>query len=234
VIVVVTLKQLARSIQTKLASILGRTPASPRAMPYTEFTFAALGRLAKASGVVRPVHIELAQQLMRDLGFGPNDRRRAILWFDYGKRPDCDFVPLSAACRKTLEDRDVLNEMALESLCVMAWSQGPPKPECRRELERLAALLGIRARQLLSTEARVAQQRRQQLPPPLRHAYQVLGVDHWIDDAELKLAYRRLMSRHHPDKLGAAIDERELQRARENSIAIRDAYDLIRANRNSV
>ena len=136
-----TLKQLARSIQTKLASMPGRTPASPRAMPYTEFTFAALGRLAKASGVVRPVHIELAQQLMRDLGFGPNDRRRAILLFDYGKRPDCDFVPLSVACRKTLEDRDVLNEMALESLCVMAWSQGPPKPECRRELERLAALL---------------------------------------------------------------------------------------------
>ena len=154
--------------------------------------------------------------------------------FDYGKRPDCDFVPLSVACRKTLEDRDVLNEMALESLCVMAWSQGPPKPECRRELERLAALLGIHARQLQSTEARVAQQRWQRLPAPLRQAHQVLGVDHWVDDAELKLAYRRLMSRHHPDKLGAAIDARELQQARENSIAIRDAYDLIRANRNSV
>jgi DnaJ like chaperone protein len=228
------LTEFAKSIRRRLASILGKTPASPRAMPYTEFTFAALGRLAKASGVVRPAHIDLAQQLMRDLGFSPNDRRRAILWFDYGKRPDCDFVPLSIACRKTLEDRDVLNEMALESLCVMAWAEGPPKPECRRELERLAALLGIRARQLQSTEARVAEHRRQQLPAALRHAYQVLGVDHWIDDAELKLAYRRLMSRHHPDKLGAAIDADELQRAAENSIAIRDAYDLIRASRNSV
>jgi DnaJ like chaperone protein len=206
----------------------------PRAMPYTEFTFAALGRLAKASGVVRPVHIEVAQRLMRDLGFGPNDRRRAIRLFDYGKRPDCDFVPLSIACRNTLEDREVLNEMALESLCVMAWAEGPPKTECRRELERLAALLGVRARQLQSTEARVAQHQRQQLSLPLRQAFQVLGVDHWIDDAGLQLAYRRLMSRHHPDKLGATIDVRELERARENSIAIREAYDLIRANRNSV
>jgi DnaJ like chaperone protein len=231
---VLTLKQFAKSIRTRLASILGSTPASRRVMPYTEFTFAALGRLAKASGVVRPVHIELAQRLMRDLGFGPDDRRRAILLFDYGKRPDCDFVPLSIACRKTLEDRDVLNEMALESLCVMAWAEGPPKAECRRELERLAALLGVRARQLQSTEARVAEHKRQQLPAPLRQAYQVLGVDHWIDDAELKLAYRRLMSRHHPDKLGATVDTRELEEARENSIAIRDAYDFIRANRNSV
>lgn len=203
-------------------------------MPYTEFTFAGLGRLAKASGVVRPVHIELARRLMRDLGFGADDQRRAIALFDYGKRPACDFVPLSIACRKTLEDRDVLNEMALESLCVMAWAEGPPNPECRRELERLASLLGIRAGQLRSTEGRVAEHQRQQLPAPLRRAYQVLGVDHWVDDDELKLAYRRLMSRHHPDKLGAGVGEREEYRARENSIAIRDAYDLIRASRSSV
>jgi len=62
----------------------------------------------------------------------------------------------------------------------------------------------------------------------------MLGVEHWVDDAELKLAYRRLMSRHHPDKLGTAAGVREAQHAGENSIAIRKAYDFIRETRRSV
>ncbi len=203
-------------------------------MPYTEFTFSALGRLAKASGVVRPSHIELAQRLMRDLGFAAHDRQRAIMAFENGKRHDCDFAGLSLACRKTLEDRNVLNEMALESMCVMAWAEGPPKPACRNELERLTGLLGVHPHELTTAESRVVEHQRQQLPHALRQAYQVLGVDHWIDDEQLKLAYRRLMSRHHPDKLGAQSAERELLRARENSVAIRAAYDLIRGSRSSV
>ena len=203
-------------------------------MPYTQFTFSALGRVAKASGVVRPAHIRHAQRLMFDLRFDFEDRRRAIAWFNSGKQSDFDLAPLARACLDSVDDREVLNEMALESLCAMAWTEGRPNPDCRRELERLAGLLGIGATQLNGAEFRVADHQRRQLPLNVRRAYQMLGVDHWVDEALLKLAYRRLMSRHHPDKLGVAIDIREIQNARENSIAVRDAYDLIRASRNSV
>jgi len=57
--------------------IAPRSRSAFGAMPYTEFTFAALGRVAKAAGVIQPAHIEVAQRLIRDLGFGATDRRHA-------------------------------------------------------------------------------------------------------------------------------------------------------------
>ncbi len=225
-------KRFIQSIRALLGS-LTRSRSAARAVPYTQFTFAALGRIAKSSGVVRPRHIGLAQRLMDDLGFRTTDRRRAILRFDAGKQPDFDFSPLALACRQTGGDRTVLNELALESLCMMAWSDGPPNATCRSELARLAGLLGVDAAALSAAEARVADYQLRQMPLNLRQAYQMLGVDHRVDDAQLKLAYRRLMSRHHPDKLAADGDAEQSRHASENSVAIRNAYDLIRASRNA-
>ena len=203
-------------------------------MPYTEFTFAALGRVAKATGVVQPAHIDVAQRLMRDLGFGATDRRHAIRCFGAGKNPAFDLMPLALACRETANDRDVLNELALESLCAMAWATGSPNANCRDELTRTAGLLGIDSPAVHAAEQRVAEYQRRQMPPELRQAYLLLGVDHRAGDAELKLAYRRLMSRHHPDKFAADSDPDQARHASENSAAIRSAFELIRASRSDV
>ncbi len=203
-------------------------------MPYTEFTFAALGRIAKAAGVVLPAHIDVAQRLMADLGFGASDRRRAIRGFAAGKHPDFDLSTLARACRETKEDRDVLNELALESLCAMAWASGAPNAACRSELLRTASMLGVDAATLHAAEVRVEEFQRRQMPLHLRQAYQVLGVDHRVSDAELKLAYRRLMSRHHPDKSASDPDPERARRASENSAVVRSAFELIRASRNGV
>ena len=205
-----------------------------RAMPYTEFTFAALGRIAKASATVLPAHIDQARRLMNDLGFTEHDRRRAIAWFNAGKDPSFDFAPRAAACRNVGEDRAVLDALAVESMCLMAWADGPPTAARRGEFERLAAMLGLGPDELAAAEARVVDHRRRALPDDLRRAYALLDVDHWVDDDALKLAYRRHMSRHHPDKLGAVDDPGLTQRARENSVAIRAAYDLIRERRSAV
>jgi len=202
-----------------------------RAMPYTEFTFAALGRIAKASDTVGPAHIGEARRFMRDLGLSAPDQRRAIGWFNAGKSRDFDFAPKARACREVDEDRAVLDALAIESMCLMAWADGCPTESRRGEFERLAALLGATSDDLAAAEARVAEHRWRNLPADLRRAYALLDVDHRAGDAELKLAYRRHMSRHHPDKLGAAADPALARRARENSVAIRAAYDLIRASR---
>ena len=203
-----------------------------RAMPYTEFTFAALGRIAKATDAVQPAHIDEARRFMRDLGLAVPDQRRAIGWFNAGKDPDFDFAAKARACREIDADRAVLDALAIEAMCLMAWAVGTPTASRRGEFERLAALLGAAPADLAAAEARVAEHRWRNLPAELRRAYALLDVDHLIGDDELKLAYRRLMSRHHPDKLGAAADPALARRARENSVAIRAADDLIRANRN--
>ena len=96
----------------------------------------------------------------------------------------------------------------------------------------MASLLGIDSGALQAAEARVDDFQRRQMPLKLRQAYQMLGLDRDADDRELKLAYRRLMSRHHPDKVAADADSERVRHASENSAASRSAFELIRASRN--
>ena len=63
-------------------------------------------------------------------------------------------------------------------------------------------------------------------------AYRTLEVDATVTDAELVKAYRRLMSRHHPDKLKAnGLPDSMLEHAKQRTQAIREAYELLRGQR---
>jgi len=63
-------------------------------------------------------------------------------------------------------------------------------------------------------------------------AYRTLEVDASVTDAELVKAYRRLMSRHHPDKLKAnGLPDSMLEHAKQRTQAIREAYELLRDQR---
>jgi DnaJ like chaperone protein len=66
----------------------------------------------------------------------------------------------------------------------------------------------------------------------LAECYAELEVDASISDAELVKAYRRQMSRHHPDKLVAnGLPESMAQMAKEKTQRIQEAYESIRAAR---
>jgi len=60
--------------------------------------------------------------------------------------------------------------------------------------------------------------------------YRVLGLTQEASDAEVDLAYRRLISQYHPDKLSGVADE--LRRQADNKArAINAAYDRIKTLR---
>ncbi|WP_306671571.1 co-chaperone DjlA, partial [Endozoicomonas sp. ONNA2] len=66
----------------------------------------------------------------------------------------------------------------------------------------------------------------------LKRAYDVLGVSDSASDAEVKKAYRKLMSEHHPDKLVAkGLPEEMMAVAKEKTQEIQGAYDQVRAAR---
>ena len=67
---------------------------------------------------------------------------------------------------------------------------------------------------------------------PLAECYAELEVDASISDQEVTKAYRRQMSRHHPDKLVAnGLPESMAQVAKEKTQRIQEAYEAIRAAR---
>lgn len=64
-------------------------------------------------------------------------------------------------------------------------------------------------------------------------AYKVLGVSASASDAEVKRAYRKLMSENHPDKLaGKGLPESMREMAEERTREISHAYDVIKEARN--
>jgi DnaJ like chaperone protein len=58
----------------------------------------------------------------------------------------------------------------------------------------------------------------------------VLGITRAVSDRDVKQAYRRLMSKHHPDKLGDVPDEVK-RRSEQRSREINAAYEHIKAER---
>ena len=66
----------------------------------------------------------------------------------------------------------------------------------------------------------------------LDDAYTSLGLTPDVRDAEVKRAYRRLVSENHPDKLAAkGLPESMRQIAEERTREINVAYDLIKESR---
>ncbi len=60
--------------------------------------------------------------------------------------------------------------------------------------------------------------------------YAILGLTPSANEREIKRAYRKLISQHHPDKLGD-VPEALKQRAEERAREINTAYEKIQAQR---
>ena len=66
----------------------------------------------------------------------------------------------------------------------------------------------------------------------LNLAYSVLGIEKTASDAEIKKAYRRLISQNHPDKLvSKGLPEEMMEIAKKKSQKITIAYNVIKKDR---
>lgn len=212
----------------------GRGYASALERRQLTLLFAAAGRVAKARGRVSEAAIARATALMDELGLEPAARRQAVRVFQRGKRRGFPLRQLARKLCRAWGGRGDPAERLLRRLATVALADGAPSPGQRRVLEDVAAPLGLSAERLaaLLGQSSSAGSRPGPKHSPLQASYRELGLAPDAEPQAVRQAYRRLLARHHPDRvLARGADEYALKAAQERTQAIRRAYDQIREAR---
>ena len=216
-------------------------------------TFRIMGHVAKADGRVSEQEIASARAIMHALRLNEPQVHSAINYFTEGKQSDFDVEAALRRLRAAIVAYPDLAYFFMEIQLQAALAGNGMPPLVQARLKRAAAVVGVSATDFarmenmlrfrmgagpagagssygahsgngafggIATEERLAQ------------AYSVLAVDPSMSDEQITKAYRRQMSRHHPDKLMAnGLPESMLERAKERAQQIQAAYEVIRERR---
>jgi DnaJ like chaperone protein len=216
-------------------------------------TFRVMGHIAKADGRVTEQEIASARAVMHALHLQPAQIQAAIGYFGEGKQPGFDLDGALARLRASIARYPDLAQFFVEIQLQASLAGDGLSAVPRARLQRVALQLGLSARDFMRLEsllrfrqgagtggagggnadgagagmgtasagnARIAQ------------AYSLLEATAQMSDHEVVKAYRRQMSRHHPDKLKAnGLPPSMLERAKERTQQIQAAYELIRERR---
>jgi DnaJ like chaperone protein len=197
-------------------------------------TFEIMGYVAKSDGRVSEAEIDAARRLMQDLNLGAADVSAAIACFRTGKSAGYDAELSIERLRESCGLRHDLLRTFVDLQLRAALAGNGLSPPARRILMGIAGRLGLSALEFAHMEASL-RARHGSTPGRsnnLAECYAELEVDAGIGDQELVKAYRRQMSRHHPDKLVAnGLPESMAQMAKEKTQRIQEAYEEIRAAR---
>jgi DnaJ like chaperone protein len=202
-------------------------------------TFSVMGYIAKADGKVTRDEIKLAESVMNHLGLPADMRKAARTLFNEGKSSKFPIDEVLDQFRKETKRRTTLIQMFLEIQMQAAYADGVMHPAEKKVLMHICGRLGISPSHLDRLEemlkagfGRDGYQPGHSQKTSIEDAYAILAVDKSVTDSELKKAYRRLMSQHHPDKLVArGLPDEMIADATEKTQQIKAAYERIRESR---
>ena len=209
----------------------------PRERTQTAFftaTFAVMGHLAKADGTVTRDEIRLASRVMDEMQLSGAHRRLAQRLFREGRAADFPVGEVLDQLRRECRYSGHLITMFVEILLHAAFADGELHAQEHALLQSICARLRLPAGELERLEAMVRAEHHARSGKPsdalsTDDAYAILGVDESCSDAELKRAYRRMMNRHHPDKLVAkGLPEEMMRVATEKTREIKAAWDRLK------
>jgi len=204
-------------------------------------TFTIMGYLAKSDGRISENEIRTARHVMNQLGLNAAMREEAVQFFTLGKQADFDVTAALSQLKKSCWHHPSLLRTFLEIQLQMAYADGRQISARKQEaLKNICAQLGVTGFNFSHFEKRYrAEQNYQHYQPqqnPRQHlqdAYKILEVPSSATDVEIKKAYRRMMSKNHPDKLIAkGLPPEMIKIATQKTQQIKSAYENIKKTRN--
>lgn len=210
----------------------GSQSAERTQMAFFTSLFSMMGYIAKADGQVSQDEIALTKQVMGQMKLDPRQRKLAMDLFAQGKQPDFPFQEVLAQFKRECHRSRNLIQMFLEILIATALADGNLAAKERQILSNIATNLGFNKLMFDALLARMNAHSRfdteQSSASKLDAAYKVLGITKDTPMIEVKKAYRRLMSQHHPDKLvSKGLPEEMMEMATKKTQEIKSAYETI-------
>ncbi len=220
------LGQLLDSFSGGLSGKAEKTAAE--AAPSLQFAFTTMGWLAKVGGSVLPAHILCAEERMTRYGLKGSQRNQAIAWFKRGKEiaatspsiaASTALIELAARCRVESAAKPVVLDAVLE--CLYQITLVDDTPQRRDALVLIGDMLNVSAGSVRAGLEELA------MDIELQKAYATLGVSAEAEDQDIKTAYRRQVSRCHPDRLPQTAELHELKAAEQRMHDLREALESI-------
>ncbi len=230
----------------KAKKIKNETGSSSRERAQAAFftaTFSVMGHIAKADGQVTSKEIQMAEEVFKHMNFQPEQREAAIALFNQGKQNDFDLKQVLIQFKQECGRKVTLIQMFMQIQLQAVYADGDKHPQEAVILDEICEMLGYPKAMLSQLEAIIFAQSHSyeksysNRPPSkteIENAYSVMGLNQGASQAEIKNAYRRLMSQHHPDKLiSKGLPEEMIQIATDKSKQIQKAYEVIKKNSQS-
>ncbi len=205
-------------------------------------TFSIMGALCKADNVVSRDEINAVEQIFGMLKLQGESREQAKAAFNRGKQAGFDLDAAVDQFAQISRGRAPLVQLFLQLQCMAVAADGRIDPAEHAMLVRIAQRLGLTEADVSQLEALL----RTAMGGPsaagarpqkdrLDDAYAALGITANATPAEIKRAYRKLISQNHPDKLAArGLPESMRPVAEERSRELNSAYDMIKSARTDV
>jgi len=201
--------------------------------------FQVMGHIAKSDGRVTDDEIRAARALMHRLNLGPTHIRRAIVWFSEGKEAGFPLQSTVRQLRAQFARQAELRSLFVRLLMEVSLSKSRLQRVERNILWTVCKELDISRVEMAQVEAMLRAQRGFRRSPEggtdaakVSRAYVTLGIERSATNDEVKKAYRRLMNKHHPDKIAASRpDASTVDEAERQTREIRSAYDLLKTRR---
>ncbi len=212
---------------------------------FIKTVFILMGKLAKADGHISQDEIDHVEQFIEKNGMSAEHRKEAIIFFRQGAADGFDVQSQISEFMSVCGHTRNLPQMLMLHLIVMSIADGHLHSDEENFLKQISAQLGFGTtefQQLLNMTLNQfhfsgGQSRSSQRPTSasdLEDAYKALGVTKNNTDKEIKRAYRKLISKYHPDKLiGQGVPADMIAVATEQTKEIQIAYDLIEKTRNN-